>query len=244
MSSASSAVTYTSIYTNSEPVAPPSSDYIPGPEELQTPPTPQDEDEHEPMFTQPHDLDFVPEHTYPEYIPLEDEHILLAEEQPLPPVDPEEYKDDETEDGPVNYPMDGGDDGDDDDGDSSRDDADDKDEDKEEEGHLAPADSAMLYPLMSLFPHLREQSLLLAMPTPSPPPLTSLSPPSTGERLARCTAPAALPSPPLLSNLHMPPHANHRDDILEAEMPPRKSTLDTEARRRGIGEVGYGIGDT
>nr|GEV49337.1 hypothetical protein [Tanacetum cinerariifolium] len=38
------------------------------------------------MFIQPHDPDFVPETIYPEYIPLEDEHILLAEEQPLPPV--------------------------------------------------------------------------------------------------------------------------------------------------------------
>nr|GEW20254.1 hypothetical protein [Tanacetum cinerariifolium] len=100
---------------------------------------------------------------YPEYIPLEDEHILPAEEQPLPPVvsptaespryvaesdpeeDPEEYEDDETEDGPVDYPMDGGDDGDDDDGNSSGDDANDKDED-EEEDHLAPADSAVVIP--------------------------------------------------------------------------------------------------
>nr|GFA29716.1 hypothetical protein [Tanacetum cinerariifolium] len=56
----------------------------------------------------------MPELIYPEYIPLEDEHILLAEEQPLPPVvsptaespgyvvesdpeeDPKEYEDDET----------------------------------------------------------------------------------------------------------------------------------------------------
>nr|GEZ66890.1 hypothetical protein [Tanacetum cinerariifolium] len=36
---------------------------------------------------QPHDPDFVPEPIYPEYIPLEDEHILSAEEQPLPLVD-------------------------------------------------------------------------------------------------------------------------------------------------------------
>ncbi|GJW44044.1 hypothetical protein Tco_0072843 [Tanacetum coccineum] len=103
---------------------------------------------------------------YPEYIPLEDEHVFLAEEQPLPPVvsptaespgyvtesdpeeDPKEYEDDETEDGPVDYPMDGGEDGDDDDGDSSRDDANDEDgneEDEEEvEEHLAPADSAVV----------------------------------------------------------------------------------------------------
>nr|GFC65594.1 hypothetical protein [Tanacetum cinerariifolium] len=77
---------------------------------------PQDEDEHELMFIQPHDPDFMPEPIYPEYIPLEDEYILSAEEHLLPPVvsptaeslwyvaesnpeeDPEEYEDDETED--------------------------------------------------------------------------------------------------------------------------------------------------
>ncbi|GJV93839.1 hypothetical protein Tco_1541652 [Tanacetum coccineum] len=202
MSSATSAVTYTSVYTDSEPgrafwgaddeevseggiprvivlgydglpiqpVAPPSPDYIPGPEDPQTPPVPQDEDEREPMFVQAHDPDYVPEPIYPEYIPLEDEHEFPAEEQPLPPVDsptaespgyvtesdpeedPEEYEDDETEDGPVDYPMDGGDDGDDDDGDSSGDDADgededDEDEEEEEEEHLAPADSAIVVPV-------------------------------------------------------------------------------------------------
>ncbi|GKA62009.1 hypothetical protein Tco_0761528 [Tanacetum coccineum] len=78
------------------------------------PPVPQDEDEREPMFIQPHDPDYVPEPIYPEYIPLEDEHVFRVEEQPLPPVDspttespgyvaesdpeedPEEYEDDET----------------------------------------------------------------------------------------------------------------------------------------------------
>ncbi|GKD03745.1 hypothetical protein Tco_1178719, partial [Tanacetum coccineum] len=99
----------------------------------------------------------------------EDEHEFLAEEQPLPPVDsptaespghvsksypeedPEEYEDDETEDGPVDYPMDGGDD---DDGGSSRDDANDEDEDdededeeEEEEEHIAPADSTIVAPV-------------------------------------------------------------------------------------------------
>ncbi|GKE31542.1 hypothetical protein Tco_1450864 [Tanacetum coccineum] len=170
MSSASSAVTYISVYTNSEPgmpVASPSSDYIPGPEEPQTPPVPQDDDEREPMFIQPHDPDYVPEPMYPEYIPLEDKHVFPAEEQPLPPVvsptaespgyvvesnpeeDPEEYEDDETKDGPVDYPMDGGEDGDDDDGDSPGDDADDEDEEEEEE-HLAPADSVVVVPTVEL----------------------------------------------------------------------------------------------
>ncbi|GKE85407.1 hypothetical protein Tco_1559149, partial [Tanacetum coccineum] len=82
MSSATSNVTYTSVYTDFEPgrafwgaddeevseggipwviilgydglpiqpVTPPSPDYIPGPEDPQTPPVPQDEDEREPMY--------------------------------------------------------------------------------------------------------------------------------------------------------------------------------------------------
>ncbi|GKA47515.1 putative reverse transcriptase domain-containing protein [Tanacetum coccineum] len=204
-----------------QPVAPPSPDYIPGPEEPQTPPVPQDEDEREPMFIQPHDPDYVPEPMYPEYIPLEDEHVFPAEEQPLPPVvsptaespgyvtksnpeeDPEEYEDDETEDGPVDYPMDG-----------------------EKEEHLAPADSAVVVPTVELvsppegtepvtpppstditttraritvrlqasisLPPEAEVERLLAMPTPPPSPPISLSPPSAGERLARIASTQAL----------------------------------------------------
>ncbi|GKD43607.1 hypothetical protein Tco_1268252 [Tanacetum coccineum] len=215
MSSASSAVTYTSVHTDSEqsrafwgadeeisdggslrvikyryngllmqPVAPPLPDYIPGPEDPQTPPVPQDEDEGEPMFVQAHDPDYVPEPVYPEYIPLEDEHVFPAEEQPLPPVDsptaespeyitesdpeedPDEYEDDETEDGPVDYPINGGDDRDDDDGDSSGDDADEEDEDDEdeEEEHLALADSAIVVPTVELVSSPGEQSLLYHHP--------------------------------------------------------------------------------
>nr|GEY80690.1 hypothetical protein [Tanacetum cinerariifolium] len=264
MSSASSAVTYTSVYTDSEPgrvfwgadeelsdggsprvivygynglpmqlVAPPSPDYIPGPEELQTPLVPQDEDE-------------------------QDEHMLPAEEQPLPPVvsptaesqgyvagsdpeeDPKEYEDDELEDGPVDYPMYEGDDGDDDDGDSFEDDVDDEDEEdeEEEEEHLAPTDSANVVPIVEpVFPpegtepvipppftdttttgaritvwlqastsllSKAEVERLLAMPTPPPSPLTLLSPPSVGERLARCTAPSAHSSPPPIPSPLLP----------------------------------------
>ncbi|GKF95976.1 hypothetical protein Tco_0288711, partial [Tanacetum coccineum] len=151
-----------------QPVAPPSPDYIPDSEDPQTPPVPQDEDEHEPMFIQPHDHDYVSEPIYPEYIPLEDEHVFPVEEQPLPLVDsptaespgyvtesdpeedPEEYEDEETEDGQDDYPVDGGDDGDDDDGNSSRDDANDEDEDKEAEEHPALADSDVVIPTVEL----------------------------------------------------------------------------------------------
>nr|GEV28456.1 hypothetical protein [Tanacetum cinerariifolium] len=119
---------------------------------------------------------FVPEPIYPEYIPLEDENILSAEEQPLPPVvsptakspgyvaesdpeeDPKEYKDDETEDGLVDYPMDRGDDRDDDVGDSFGDDADNEDEeDEEKEEHLAPADSAVVIPTNELVSPCRKE---------------------------------------------------------------------------------------
>nr|GEV89820.1 hypothetical protein [Tanacetum cinerariifolium] len=66
-----------------------------------------------------------------------------------PKEDPKEYEDDETEDCLVDYPMDGGDDGDDDDGESFRDDADDEDDDEEDEEEekeeqLALADSTIV----------------------------------------------------------------------------------------------------
>ncbi|GJU93081.1 hypothetical protein Tco_1317837 [Tanacetum coccineum] len=254
MSSASSVVTYTSVYTDSEPrrlVAPPSSDYIPDSEEPQTPPVPQDEDEREPMFIQPHDLDYVLEPIYFEYIPLEDEHEFPVKEQPLPPVDsptaeslgyvaesdpeedPEEYEDDKAEDGPVDYPMDGGDD---DDGYSSGDDDDDEDEGEEdEEEHLAPADSTIFVPTVELVsPPMGTEPVI--------PPSTDIT--TTGARirecLARCTTPSAhsspppalidavttaLPSPPLPPlppSLYIPPPVDHRDDLPKSELPPHQ----------------------
>ncbi|GJS58890.1 hypothetical protein Tco_0653674 [Tanacetum coccineum] len=149
MSFASSAVTYTSVYTDSEPrwvfwgadeeisnggssrvivyrydrlpmqpVAPPSPDYIPDLEDLQTPP----------------------------YIPLEDEHVFLVEEQPLPPVDsptaesPRYIAESDPEEDPEE------DDADDEDGDKG----DEDNEDDEEEEHLAPTDSAVVVPTVEL----------------------------------------------------------------------------------------------
>ncbi|GJX00372.1 hypothetical protein Tco_0184285, partial [Tanacetum coccineum] len=175
MSSASSVVTYTSVYTDSEP----GRVFWGADEELSDGGSPRvivygydGLPMQQASPPQPHDPDYVPEPMYPEYIPLEDEHVFSAEEHPLLPVvsptaespgyvtesdleeDPEEYEDDETEDGPVDYPMDGGEKGDDDDGDLSGDDADDEDEDeeyKEEvEEHLASADSAVIVPTVEL----------------------------------------------------------------------------------------------
>nr|GEY68307.1 retrotransposon protein, putative, Ty3-gypsy subclass [Tanacetum cinerariifolium] len=283
MSSASFAVTYTSVYTDSKsgfwgvdeelsdggspwvivygydglhilPVTPPSPDYIPGPEEPQTQPAPQDEDEHKLVFIQPHDPDFVPEHVYPEYIPLEDEHILPPEEQPLPPVvsptaeslgyiaesdpeeDLEEYEEDETKDGLVDHPMDRGDDGNDDDGDSSGYDADDEDEDEEDEEeedeeNLASADSAVVIPTVELVSPLEGTKPIIPPPSTDTDTIgaritirlqTSISLPPEAEHLARCTAPAALPSPPLPPSLYPSPPVDRKDDIPESEQPPHK----------------------
>nr|GEX43701.1 putative reverse transcriptase domain-containing protein [Tanacetum cinerariifolium] len=280
MSFASSAFTHTFVYTDSEPgrvfwgadeelsnggslrvivygydglpmqpVAPPSPDYIPGPKEPQTLPVPQDEDEREPMFIR---------------------HMILTTCQSLctlnPEEDPKEYEDDETEDGPVDYPMDEGDDGNDDDDDSS--------------GmtstmrmkHVIPPPSTdttttraritvQLQAAISLPPKAKVERFL-AMPTLPPSPLTSLSPLSIGERLARMAFTQALidavtvvlPSPPLPPPLYIPPLVDRRDDIPETEMPPRKrlcfftlgsryETRESSTARPTV-EIGYGIKDT
>ncbi|GKG14147.1 hypothetical protein Tco_0353747, partial [Tanacetum coccineum] len=148
----------------------PSPDYMPGPEEPQSPPP----------------LDFVPESMYPEYMPQEDE-ILSDEEQPLPATAspttdspgyvPEDDADDEEEE---EEPS--GDDADDEDEDE------DKDEEEEEEEHPAPTDSILPVhrmtarisiwdePSISLPPR-EEAERLLALTTLPPSPLTPLSSP-------------------------------------------------------------------
>nr|GEV68607.1 hypothetical protein [Tanacetum cinerariifolium] len=185
--------------------------------------------------------DYVPCPEYPEYLVPADDKIFV-EDQPYAdyasPIalslgyvadsDPEE----DSDDGLVDYPADGGDDDDDDD--SSDDD--DEEEASEEEEHLASADSVVapiVDPVSSSeetepfetdesvvtpppppvnhttplgarisirpqapmpFPSEAEVERLFTLPTP--PPLISLSPPSTEERLARCLAAPALPSSP------------------------------------------------
>ncbi|GKB68664.1 hypothetical protein Tco_0930076, partial [Tanacetum coccineum] len=192
MSSASSAVTYTSVYTDSEPgrvfwgsdeelsdegsprvivygynglpmqpVAPPSPEYVPGPEHPPSPdyiPSP----EHPPS---PVEVPYVPEPEYPEYLVPSDAKSPL-EDQPLPAdayptalssgyvvdSDLDEDLGEDPEEDHADYPADGGD-GDDepsnDDDDDDTDDEDkepfkDEDDDEEEEEHLAPADSSAI----------------------------------------------------------------------------------------------------
>ncbi|GKD30399.1 hypothetical protein Tco_1241177, partial [Tanacetum coccineum] len=143
-----------------------------------------------------------------------------------------EYEDDEPEDGPVDYPIDGGDDGDDDDGDSSRDKADKEEEEHlapTDSTIVVPTDEPVSSPegtepaipppstnitirariavrpqaFISL-PLEVEVERLLAMTTPSPSPPISLSPPSAGERLARCMTPPTHSSPPLVPSPLLP----------------------------------------
>nr|GEZ56384.1 putative reverse transcriptase domain-containing protein [Tanacetum cinerariifolium] len=255
MSSSDSTATYTSVSSEDVPFwgirffgmeQPNSPDAAPQ-SPIQIPPVPQDEDEREPMFIQPHDPDYVPGPMYPKYIPLEDEHVLSVEKQPLPPVvsltaespeyvaeldpeeDPQEYEDKETEDGQVDHPIDGGDDGDNNDGDSSGDDADD-----EEEEHLALVDSTVVIPTDELV------SLSGGIELVIPPPFTdttttgaritirlqaAISFPPEAETLRLASTQAlidavtvAIPSP---QPLYITPHVDRRD-VPEIKMPPRK----------------------
>nr|GFA63926.1 hypothetical protein [Tanacetum cinerariifolium] len=125
---------------------------------------------------EPPPLDFVHEPVYPEFMPLEDD-VLLVEEQPLPTAvlltvdsqgyitesdpeeDLEEEDDKDPEEDPTDYPTDIDDNKD---GESSGHDAD--DEEDEEEEHLAPTDSI-------------EVGRLLAILTLPPLPFTSYSSP-------------------------------------------------------------------
>nr|GEX53827.1 hypothetical protein [Tanacetum cinerariifolium] len=95
--------------------APPSPDYIPGPE---APPSP----DYIPGPQAPPSPDYIPGPEYPEYLPPADD-VLPAEEQPLPAaVSP-------TAESP-GYTTEGDDDADDDGDDLSEDDADDEDEEE------------------------------------------------------------------------------------------------------------------
>ncbi|GKA86837.1 hypothetical protein Tco_0808548, partial [Tanacetum coccineum] len=156
--------------------APPSSDYVPGPEEPKhAPPSPE----------------FVPEPVYPEFMPPEDE-VFLAEEQPLPAAvspnadppgyiadsDLEEDEEDPEED-PADYP--------DDDDDVEEDEDDDDDE---EEEHPALTDS--------IPPHVHRipsPPLPVSSPIPvSPPPLPAIPTSSLGYRASMIWLRAESPS--------------------------------------------------
>ncbi|GKE72312.1 hypothetical protein Tco_1534353 [Tanacetum coccineum] len=195
-----------------QPVAPPSPNYVPGPEH---PPSPVE-------------VPYVPKPEYPEYLapsdaetPLEDQ-LLPADASPtaLSPgyvadSDPEE----DPEEDHVDYPADGGDDdepsGDDDDDTNDEDEEpfEDEDDDEEEEHLLSPQiripfaqtrlrrvhKTVRLEPPMSpsMEARIAEYAVAPAPPSPPPSPLSPWSPP-----LSQIPSP---PLPPPPSSLHLPP---------------------------------------
>nr|GEZ72666.1 putative reverse transcriptase domain-containing protein [Tanacetum cinerariifolium] len=213
--------------------APPSPDYIPGPE---APPSP----------------DYIPGPEYPEYLPPADD-MLHAEEQPLPAaisptaespgyitksepeMEPEENDgDDEKSEGDsIDYPTSEGDNNDDDDGDDlSEDDADDEDEEEssdseeEEEEHQAPTVPA---------PAQYKVERLLAIPTPplSPVSLTSYTLPPLLTPLPIYT-PLPTSSFPIPSSI---PSTSGSESIPEADIPLQKRARFTNPTcRYEIGE--------
>nr|GFA98160.1 hypothetical protein [Tanacetum cinerariifolium] len=121
--------------------APPSPDYIHGPEEPeQAPPSPdyvpglEHADDEIVLEDQPYVEDASPTAQSPEYVPESDFK-----------AHPEDDDDEDPEEDPVDYPTDGGDDGDDEEGLSEDDEDNDMDiEADEEEEHLAPTDSVVV----------------------------------------------------------------------------------------------------
>nr|GFB19166.1 hypothetical protein [Tanacetum cinerariifolium] len=127
--------------------APPSPDYIHGPEEpKQAPPSPdyvpgpEHADDEIVVEDQPYAEDASPIAQSPEYVPESDFE-----------AHPEDDNDADPEEDPVDYPADGGDDGNDEEK-SSEDDEDEEDDemyveaDEEEEEHPAPTDSVVVAP--------------------------------------------------------------------------------------------------
>ncbi|GJR96859.1 putative reverse transcriptase domain-containing protein [Tanacetum coccineum] len=123
--------------------APPSPDYVPGPEEPeQAPPSPdyvpdpEHTDDKIVAKDQPGAEDASPTAQSFDYVPESD-----------PEADPKEDDDEDPEEDPVDYPADGGDDGDDEEGSSEDDEDDDMDieaDDEEEDEHLALSDSVVV----------------------------------------------------------------------------------------------------
>ncbi|GJV16726.1 hypothetical protein Tco_1362049 [Tanacetum coccineum] len=234
--------------------APPSPDYVPGPEE-------PEEARPSPIY-----IPFVLEPVYPEFIP-EDDEVFSVEEQPMPVAasptdqspgyilesdpeeDPEEDDEDPKED-PADYPADRDDDDDDEEEEEEpfRDDAEDEDEDEdEEEEHLAPADPALLVlrvtarisirdepPSISLPPR-EEVERLLALTTPPPSLLTLYSSPLP--QIPSPLLPLFLPIPvPISSPPILLPSTDHRADRPEIFLPPQKRLCYTQGPGYDIGE--------
>ncbi|GKB62549.1 hypothetical protein Tco_0918735 [Tanacetum coccineum] len=206
---------------------------------------------------------YVPEPEYLEYLVPSDKEAPM-EDQPLPadalPIalslgyvadfNPEE----DPEEDHADYPANGGDDddepSDDNDDDDDDDDTDDEDEeasDDEEEEHLAPADSSVVHvvdPVPSTgdteafesdesAPTPRSPQTIIPSPPLPPLPSSLHLPPPVPTSLPL----PSLPLPPLPASLFIPPPVDHREDIPEAELPPHKRLcLTAPTSRYEVGE--------
>ncbi|GJW35542.1 reverse transcriptase domain-containing protein [Tanacetum coccineum] len=229
---------------------PPSPDYMPGPEEPQSPPP----------------LDFVPEPMYPEYMPQEDE-ILPAEEQPLPVAASP------TADSPGYVPeSDPREEPEEDDKDPEEDPADylaDRDDDEEEEEEPSGDDagkrtgkrtrmrrrrrSTQLRTTLSYLPLTLQSSPLPQIPSSSLPSIRLVHSYRWHRApMIRLRAETPSTSHPLPLPTSSPPlqllSSDRRTNRPEITLPPRKrayygfvGTIDTEIRRQRDEEVGYGI---
>ncbi|GKA84685.1 hypothetical protein Tco_0806339, partial [Tanacetum coccineum] len=170
--------------------APPSPDYVPGPEEPeQAPPSPDyvpgPEHANDEIVAedQPYAKDASPTAQSPDYVPKSD-----------PKADPEEDDDEDPEEDPVDYPVDGGDDEDDEDEPSEEDKDDDVDieaDEDEEEEHPAPADSVVVaLPTTDQAPSAEEiEPFETDEPAATPPPHPAY------RVTARISIPAPVPTP-------------------------------------------------
>ncbi|GJT69651.1 hypothetical protein Tco_1028937 [Tanacetum coccineum] len=126
--------------------APPSPDYMPGPEH-------------------PPSSDYIPSPEYPKYVASLDDEVPI-EDQPLPAdasptaLSPGYVVDSDSEEDPAEYPANGGDDDDDEEA---------SEEDNEEEEHLAPANSTTL-PVIDPAPSAEDTKALETDESASTPP--------------------------------------------------------------------------
>ncbi|GKA99566.1 hypothetical protein Tco_0827560 [Tanacetum coccineum] len=252
--------------------APPSPDYVLGPEHLPSP-------------------DYVHGPEYPKYLVPSDDEVPI-EDQPLPAdaspttlspsyiVDSNPLEENREED-PTEYPADVEDDDDDDNDDDNDDDDDEDDEDDEEDDRgrsyrAAMIRSRVVSPSPVPSPRLRRARIPVrpqtpmsaatwaliaaianALPSSSPPP--SLITPLSSLLPQIPSPPLPLPSPTLLlpapSSPLLLPATDRREDVPEADVPPQKRLYLTALAPRFVDtvdatpgcpmsrEVGYGITD-
>ncbi|GKA69322.1 hypothetical protein Tco_0775386 [Tanacetum coccineum] len=221
---------------NSPEAAPASPDYVPGPEEPEQAPL---------------SPDYVPRPEYPKYLAPSDEEFPV-EDQPYAvadsPIalslgyvadsDPEE----DSEDGPVDHPADGGDGDDDDSSDDDEDEEASEEEEAEEEEHLAPADSVVA-PIVDHVPSSEETEPFEtdeSAPTPRPPQTivlfsqthlrrarktVRLEPPMSPSMEARIAEYVVAPTPPSPPPSPLSPWSSPLPQIPSPPLPPPPSSL-------------------